>query len=98
MVNGKKDATPWCFIDFETDEALIEAMRNKEPLFDYCNMTGVGVCTDTDLHICPGSYQGTVNTTINNYDCKCWSDVSLSIRPTENAKAEVLSDTHNYCR
>mgnify|MGYP000649750965 CR=1 FL=1 len=98
MVNGKKDKTPWCFIDYGTTEALIEAMRNKEPLYEHCNMTDIPACTDSALDICPGSYAGPLSTTINNYHCKCWSDVSLSIRPSDQKDEPLPSDTHNYCR
>ena len=59
--------------------------------------------------ICPGTFSGIgYDETESGYKCKCWSDVGLSIRPSDENTKQLLmerygiersfNDNHNYCR
>ena len=95
--NNKKASTPWCFIHFETNQDLLDAMKNKEHLYEDCETTDK-ICSEDEL-VCPKTYQGKTDITRSGYACKKWTDVVLSIRPSDEVMGDVnMTDNHNFCR
>ncbi|CBY22423.1 unnamed protein product [Oikopleura dioica] len=117
-INGKRDERgPWCFreVDYAKEiDGIIDNIKSKRKLtkfWDYCfseeEIKNMKTCKNSK--ICPGTFSGNgYNESVSGYKCKCWSDVGLSIRPSdENTKTLLkekygiewsFNDNHNNCR
>ena len=67
-------------------------------LFEDCDVSSLEPCESINTD-CPEEerkYRGTENKTVRGHACKCWNDVTLSNRPSDDDPTE--QDNHNFCR
>ena len=69
-------------------------------MFEDCDVSSLEPCEDKPVNTdCPEEekkYRGTENKTTRGHACKCWNDVTLSNRPSDDDPTE--QDNHNFCR
>merc|ERR1711893_158263 len=105
------ESNPWCFVHFETVEEMFEAIEKSRAtnddslLFEDCDVSSLDPCNDqpinTDCDEEEKKYRGTENKTARGHACKCWNDVSLSNRPSDDDPTDedilAVGKTWDYC-